>query len=433
MPSRGVLHTRKKAAVLLMVVVLSVQPASMASQTGSPGPATRAPSDWRTSVGDLLAGRARAVETGDRVAFSRTMTLAPAPFQRRTLEWFSNVRALPLGSYALTLSDDGYDDLAGALQTRPSGDEVHVVQATSRLALRDFDPRPSAETMYLTVVRRGRSWSVTGDNDLAGLGLLSSRSLWDFAPARALQRSNVLVLEHARENTGSRILDATVAAAADVKKSWPLVWNGRVIVVIPGDVAELGRILQTTLDLGPFVAFTTSSVDRTAGAWRLVAHRVYVQPATFYRNSVGFRTDTLRHELLHVATRADASMFTPAWLDEGVAQVYGERARQRSEELARRVRSGVGPNALPPDEAFAIGSRADIAFAYQASADLIAFVRARYGRAGPARLYRALGREMAVSFGTRRYHLDHASRVALGVEFSTIERAWFRHMTRSFG
>jgi hypothetical protein len=48
-------------------------------------------------------------------------------------------------------------------------------------------------------------------------------------------------------------------------------------------------------------------------------------------------------------------------------------------------------------------------------------------------VYRALGNESPVSFGTARYHLDHACRAAFGVGFDALEQAWAQKIRKDFG
>lgn len=386
---------------------------------------------WRAEIGALLAARAGAVREGDEAAFMATMNGASRPFRERQRSWFHRLRELPMGSYTLALEPNGYLDLAPALRSRPRAEEVHVVQVTERFGLRGYDAAPGDETLVLTVMRRGTRWSVVSDDDLDDLGLMSGRNMWQFAPVRRAERDGVMVLYHDDEAAARRILDATIAARGRVQRAWPLRWRDRVIVLIPRSARELGRILQTTFDLGPFVAFAASTLHRDAGgAWELVAYRVYVQPETYFDTSIAFQEDTLGHELVHYATRAIAGPFTTSWLEEGVAQEFGERAARPTGGLAAAARSIDG---FPEDHDFYIGTRATIHRAYEASAHIVSYLRGRFGDAKVARFYRAVGAESSVAFGTGRYHLDHAARAVLGVGIDALERAWLDRVRKELG
>jgi hypothetical protein len=393
----------------------------------------QAPTDWRAAVQQLLQQRARAVQSGDRRAFDATMSFAPAAFRANKDTWFARMRALPIGSYSLSFDPNGYQDLSDALAQRPAGDEVHVGTVLEQIGFKTYDPTPSSEDLYLTVVRRGSTWSIVSDTDLESIGLPSFRNVWDFAPVGELARDGVIVLYQGDRATAQRILTATIAAIAYDNKRWPLKWPGRIVEIIPRSTKELSRILQTTFDLGPFVAFTASSESRPSGQYRLTGTRVYVQPATFFNSPVAYQQDTLSHELLHVATRGYASTFTPSWMDEGDAQVYGQRQQPALLDVRARIVNHTFTGLLPEDFEFSLGSDADIHNSYEEASSFVLYLNARFGKDAGANLYRALGNESPVSFGTARYHLDHACRTAFGVGFADLERAWAQKIHKEFG
>jgi hypothetical protein len=411
---------------LLLVVALVV---SSIPNVGGAARARAAADDWRAQVGQMLARRAAAVIGGDRAAFDATMAAAPSAFKARELRWFDGVRALELRSYELILPDDTWSDLARGVRAAPPGaDEVHVVVAVQRLAVKDFDDAPTYNERYLTVVRRARTWSIAGDDDVGDLGLLSVRDLWDFGATRAVRDGNVLVLTRDDLATARKIAAATKQGIAYVRARWPYAWPARALVMIPKTSAELTRILRATFDLGPFVAFTTSDVERTAdGGFKLLGHRVFVQPSTFFGTPASYQRDTLSHELTHLATRAVAGPWQPAWLDEGVAQVYGERSNGTDAQLRAAARAGTVD--LPEDWQFSIGSRASIHLSYEEARSFVTYLNATFGATAGARLYRAVGAESVVAPGTGGYHLDRAARRTFGRSFDSLRRAWIARVT----
>jgi hypothetical protein len=358
------------------------------------------------------------------------MSMAPKRFRAAKDTWFGRARAIGVASYSLTFDPNAFDDLASALAERPAADEVHVATVLEQLAFKTFDATPTADDIYFTVIRRGTTWSVYADDGLDALGLQSVRNVWDFAPVGRAQRGTVLVLYQDDRTTAQRILTATLAAIAYDTRQWPLPWPKQIIVVIPSSTKELSRILQTTFDLGPFVAFSSSSLARPEGAYRLTGSRVYVQPETFFSTPLGFQRDTLSHEMLHVSTRAYAGGFTPSWMDEGDAQDYGQRSVPAPVDLRVRVADGTFTGHLPKNFDFSLGSPEDIHLAYEEAASFVRYLMSRFGRDAGAKLYRALGNESPVSFGTARYHLDHAARAAFGVGFDELERAWAQQVRR---
>ena len=385
------------------------------------------------AVGQLVEQRARAVLSGDRRSFDATMSMAPRAFRTAKDTWFGRIRAIGLASYRLGFDPNSYDDLASALVRRPAADEVHVATILEQVAFKTFDATPTADDLYLTVIRRGGTWSIYADDGLDGLGLLSSRNAWDFAPVGRTARGTVLVLYQDDRATAQRILAATLAAIAYDTGKWPLPWPKQIVVVIPSSTKELSRILQTTFDLGPFVAFSSASLARPGGQYRLNGGRVYVQPGTFFGTPVSFQQDTLSHELLHVSTRGYAGGFTPSFMDEGDAQVYGQRGLPAQVDLQQQVTDHIFSGHLPKNFDFSLGSDEDIHLAYEEAASFISYLLTRFGRDAGAKLYRALGNESPVSFGTARYHLDHAVRAAFGIGFDDLERAWAHNVRRELG
>jgi hypothetical protein len=120
-------------------------------------------------------------------------------------------------------------------------------------------------------------------------------------------------------------------------------------------------------------------------------------------------------------------------MDEGDAQDYGQRMQPALVDVRARVANGTFTGVLPEDFEFSIGSDADIQNSYEEASSFVLYLMARFGRDAGADLYRALGNESPVSFGTARYHLDHACRTAFGVGFAELERAWAQQIRREFG
>ena len=69
----------------------------------------------------------------------------------------------------------------------------------------------------------------------------------------------------------------------------------------------------------------------------------------------------------------------------------------------------------------------------QEASSFVLYLISRFGANAGATLYRALGNESPVSFGTARYHLDHACRAAFGVGFDALEQAWAQKIRKEFG
>ena len=385
---------------------------------------------WMVEVREMLARRSAAVVSGDERTFAATMDGAPQAFRSDRLTWFRRIRALPIGVYSLDLTQEEYGDLTRPVdQRRHPGAEVHVIQVKERIGFRSYDASPSAEDAFLTVVKGPRGWSVVSDDDLESLALQSNRYLWDFGPVAKLEGGGVMVVFHPAERAvAANILRSAQAARSTVKRSWPIPWRrDRIILMIPSTVGELARILQTTFDLSTFVAFAATSVDRSAEGWRLSGARVFLHWPNFRRQGESFQRVILQHEFTHRASFEVSGPYVPSFMDEAVAQFYGEQGFPHPvPELRASVRSGRFDGHPPADYRFTIGPPADIYLSYEKAIHFLTYVGERFGRAAGAKLYRAIGAENPVSPGTWRYHLDRACRAALRVSFATLERDWAR-------
>jgi hypothetical protein len=416
---------RKRIASIAGLLAL-LAPAAVHAQTP-----TR---DWVDEVRDMLKRRSAAVVSGDERAFAATMAGAPQAFRGDRLTWFRRMRALPIGVYSLDLTQEEYGDLTRPVdQRRHPGAEVHVIQVKERIGFRSYDATPSAEDVFLTVVKGPRGWSVVSDDDLESLALQSNRYLWDFGPVEKLEGGGVMVVFHPAERTAAaRILRSAQAARSTVKRDWPIPWRrDRIVLMIPSTVDELARILQTTFDLSTFVAFAAVSIDRSVGGWRLSGARIFLHWPNFRRQGESFQRVILQHEFTHRASFEVSGPAIASFMDEGVAQYYGEQGFPHPvPELRNSVRSRRFDGHLPDDYRYTIGPPSDIYLSYEKAEHFMRYIAGRFGRTAGARLYRAIGTENPFAPGTWRYHLDRACRATLHVPFATLERDWARQVTK---
>lgn len=392
------------------------------------GASAQQPEDWHRDVSELLARRARAVERGDLSAFTATMRGAPRPFVDARAAWFRRLRSLPLAAYRLELFDGGFGDLAADADRRRYGPDTHVVQAKERIGFRGYDRTGTYEDLYLTVRKDATGWSVVSDTDRESLFLLSMRNMWDFGPVEAIQRGGIMVIVHpAQRGVAEGILTAAQRARATAKARWPYPWSDPIVIMVPSIVPELERILQTQFDLSSFVAFAAASEDRTAG-WALTGFRVYLHWPNFSRYDATFQQTILEHELTHIASFNRNSVYMPSFMDEGVAQYYGENAGygQRPQERAA-IRNGTFDRRLPPDWHFYAGTQSQIFLAYEKALSFSAYLGDRFGRTAAARLFTAISKENPVAAGTSHYHVSRAFRSTFGASLAELERAWAAH------
>lgn len=384
-----------------------------------------------SAIQTLLNERARALREGDLTAFDRTMAGGDPAFVERERAGFRRMRSLPLGDYRLEATEDEFGDLARPGDQIPAYDETRIIQAAEHIGFRGYDDHPEREDVFLTLVRKGSTWTVYDDAAVEDLGLLSIRHLWDFGDIDVRQSGGIMVVHHPSERDAvAPVLAMAARARITARRGWPLGWDDPIVIMIPSTLGEIERILQTTFDLSQFVAFAASSVDRSEG-YRLTGHRIYLHWPNFRKYGAGFQEQVLAHEFTHLATREIAGPNTTAIFDEGVAQVYGEGGGETT-LIARRVRSKTLPGTLVPDWFFTAGPRDDIFLAYEEAASFIAYLNGRFGRDAGARAYKALGTIDPVTHGTWRYHLDRVTVSLFNESFPALERAWLDSVRKRF-
>src|SRR5581483_237599 len=130
---------------------------------------------------------------------------------------------------------------------------------------------------------------------------------------------------------------------------WPIPWSEKIPMILPGSLAELGAVIQSTFDLDQFVAFTAYSDIRDNG-YANTAARIYIQDKQLSQFDRDFQLETLVHELTRAAVAPFAGPEIPSWVHEGVADWIG-----RGTSLTERKPKG-SDGKLPRDDEFEAGS-----------------------------------------------------------------------------
>jgi hypothetical protein len=141
----------------------------------------------------------------------------------------------------------------------------------------------------------------------------------------------------------------------------------------------------------------------------------------------------LTHEVVHVTTRAATGPDVPTWLVEGLADHVGYLdagvpLETAARELARDVREGRLPEALPPDAAFD-GGNPDITQAYEASWLAYRLIVDTYGLDGALRFYRAVGRSRGAGPDAA---VEDAFVRELGTTTAAFTATWRAHLADLF-
>lgn len=384
-----------------------------------PASAAPAKAGWEDAVQALLDRRAAAALARDPQAFLDTVDpQAPAAFRDAQAKLAAGLASVPFSSYRLVLRTDDVRDLSGGVRDRRGADQVVLPEVSAQARIQGIDDRDATQTLWYTFVRRGSRWYVAADDDLADLGLRTTRALWDAGPVAFRRGTTVTVAYHPEDaDRAGAVLDIAEAGDAAVRADVPWPHPPQVLVVLPHSVDELRDILQTTFDLTNFVAFAAAEVDRHApSGWEWSAPRVYAQDVNLSRHGRQFQLDTFHHELTHVVSFPKAGPFIPNWVHEGMAEWEATGRPGPS-----RVPGSDGK--LPLDYQFTTGGGDSIVRAYRASTSAVAFLAARKGAGAPFRLFETLGSQRVVP-GTWRYHTDQALRAVAGMGLDEFERAW---------
>ncbi|MFF5972519.1 hypothetical protein ACFY7C_13475 [Streptomyces sp. NPDC012769] len=332
----------------------------------------------RAEVQRLLDRRAEALLRGDEAGYLAALDPALAPAARTE---FGRLAKIPLGGWSYRVTD-----------VDPAGPGRATAETELDYRIQGYDSGPATTRRILELAERDGRWYVTGDRAADG----APQQLWQQGEVSAVTGRRSLVLGVGQRPERLReIADAADRAVPAVDDAWPSPWAGRIVVLVPASVDAMGRLLGApAASYRGIAAVTTGEVG---GGPAAPADRVIVNPDA-YGVLGGFgRQFVLTHETTHVATRARTTPATPVWLSEGFADWVAYRGTDRTPaeaapELAREVRAGRPPVALPDDKAFTFGGDADtMARAYESGWLACALIADRWGERRLTAFYEAVG------------------------------------------
>ena len=378
--------------------------------------------DRLDAINALLDEREAALAAGDLDSWMGTVDPeAPAAFRDRQRTAFAGWGMVPVEGFALEARTEDTGDLALGIHAELidsyGADAVFLPETRRRFRLGGYDDRDAVEYLWLTYVRRGDQWYIGGDEDLRFLGLDTALTLWELGPVET-QRSEhfVVVSPPDRAGRARQIIELAERAWTRFEGQWDRPWSGRLPVILPGSVADLERILQTTFDLDNFVAFVAYDAIRDDG-YEPTAPRMYIQDANLSRHSGAFQLDTMVHELVHAATSTTAGPLTEPWVHEGLAEWI-----TRGSPAGGRAPSG-SDGRLPEPHEFTTGGNAAIVRSYEESTSAFAFLAGRTGADGPVRFFEQLGARRVVA-GNADHHASDVLGAVVGLDLRAFQQAW---------
>jgi hypothetical protein len=395
---------------------------------GALGPAPRADDTSRAdAVADLLRRRAKAVLDHDEQAFLATLDPgAEEAFVTTQRRLFTNLAGVPFDEWSYRLRPDDALDVTGLPDhvTAAPSDELWAPAVDLRYALTGADLIPTDRKMGYLFARHGDDWYLRSDTALDGLGRRTWRGPWDFAPCVVTTTRHGIVLSHpGSQPVVDRLVRELDPAVAAVSELWPTSWSQRVALMLPDSPGEMQALVGPDFPVDSVVAVAIA--DRVDNKTRTVAgQRVVLSPSGVRALSMASLRIVLRHEITHLAARADTVDESPTWLLEGFADYVGYRdsgvtLAEGAPDLAKRVRVDGPPTALPGDRAFrSRGPELDLA--YQQSWSLARYIADRYGEKSLIDVYRELAAAGAVS----ATETDAMLREVLGVDRAELVEGW---------
>jgi hypothetical protein len=397
---------------------------------GAPAPAEEAQRSRTQAVTELLERRAAAIREHDEQAFLATVDpAADKIFLGNQRRLFQNLAKVPFTTWAYELrADDTLDTEDLPKEFAAGADELWAPAVDLSYALRGGDVTPTNRAMGYLFARHDGRWYLRSDNALDKLGRHTWRGPWDFGPCQVTATKHGIVLAHPRnEQMVGRLvgeLDSSVRAVGEI---WPGSWSERVVLMLPDSPGEMKALVGPDFPIQSVVA--VSIADRVDNESRTATgQRVVLSPQGVRALSTTSLRVVLRHEITHLAARAETVDGSPTWLLEGFADYVGYRdsglsLTEGAPDLVEQVQEDGPPTALPEDRAFR-ASGDDLDRAYQQSWSLAKYVAEKYGEDSLIELYRSLA---TVGPASAR-QTDDLLRDTLGVNRAKLVGGWRNYL-----
>jgi hypothetical protein len=328
-----------------------------------------------------------------------------------------NVRAMGVTDLSMRYVDEDDGRLTDEQQRR-YGDRAWVADVQLGWRVAGFDVHDSHLEVPLTLLEtQGGAAFLSSRADVGG-----ATPLWMLqrVDVRRTGRSLVAV---AGDGSASRFSGLADQAVADVRKVLPD-WRGRLVVEVPGDEQQLGRVLGSESGSYGGIAAVTTTVDGSVSPQAPV--HIFVNPRVF--DPLGARGSqiVMSHEATHVATGAAVSSM-PTWLLEGFADFVALDhvdlpVSVTASQILARVRKSGPPAHLPGKTEFDPENQA-LGASYESAWLACRLLAERYGEKRLIAFYRASDRDDSTTEAFR----------ALGTDQQAFTRAWKGYLRKLVG
>ncbi|NUS49902.1 MAG: hypothetical protein HOQ22_02535, partial [Nocardioidaceae bacterium] len=267
------------------------------------------------------------------------------------------------------------------------GDRGWVGDVRLGWRLRGWDRHDSHLETTMTFVQTARGARFVSARDDFG----QPAPLWLLARVHVRQGPRALVLT-AGDVAPAPYVGVADQAVVDVRKVLPR-WRGRLVVEVPGDADQLGRVLDQAPDSYRGIAAVTTTVDgsQTAGSpTHIFLNRPVYDPLGPRGSQI-----VMSHEATHVATGAARSQM-PTWLLEGFADFVALDhvdlpVSVTASQILAQVRKDGPPATLPGADDFNPRNQA-LGASYEAAWLACRLLGQRYGEQRLIAFYRAADR-----------------------------------------
>lgn len=394
----------------------------------------------RDAVQALLDTWAVAVRTGDADTMGDLVDEQARPgFLGAELSRSAALSQVPLADWGYELSAEPATSAPPDVASRLGAAQAQTHTAYLRYAIGGIDTEPTRKPVAVVVVRRADGWHLVDDEP--GGGRETWRGPWDFGPLVVETVEPVdsggprpggtsLVIGHPEQEP---LIDAITgemrSAVAAVDQVWGQEWARSSLVLVTASHDEFTHQVGDRYN-GDGVAAVAVSDAVDPGAGRATGQRIVFSPASGDRLTEDGLRAVLRHELTHIAARADTVDGSPLWMLEGYADYIGYRGadedfRRTAPTLTDTVTRSGTPSTLPDDAEFA-GERSVLA--YEKAWSIAAYTADNYGSERLTELYRRLAHGPVDGPG-----LDAALTDVLGADTDAFVATWGQWIDRRLG
>lgn len=395
-------------------------PTSMASRAET---AVEAQERRRAIADEIMLRRQDAVRDKDRKAWLADVDRSNRALVARQRRLFDNLVQLPLSIFTLQALDAAWPSDFAAPRFRSTAYIPYVEQL---LQLRGFDREPVTTTYGITLAPVKGRWRIVSDDDVAEQEPARARDApWNLTRIVVRRSEHALgVFDETSVASAGRLLSWTEQSLRIVQARVPLRWRGNVVFYALSSPRLLRRMGTRFLDRAA-IAFPV--VDNSDAPTHRVSTRVMVNPRYLPRNQFQ-GTYLLSHEITHVAL-ARTSPWTPAWLQEGLADYVATRGADPSRWMPGRstvARARRGVDTLPRSTFF---GDEDPGFEYDVSLGACAYLADRFGE---RRLWSFLTRltDAGRDDGDAEAHVDEVLRAMFGIDARRLARESGRLLVR---